>query len=173
MVAVIKTGHSLNRILNYNEQKVTEGLAKCISAINYSIKVENLSVKYKLNRLQNQAALNENVTRNSVHISLNFDPSEKLSKKQLNEIAEIYMQKIGFGKQPYLVYQHHDAAHPHIYIVTVKVWEDGSRIDTQNIGKNQSEKARKEIKQSFGLVKAEDSKQRQAFKLKAVNVQKV
>jgi len=39
MVAVIKTGHSLNRILYYNEQKVKEGLAECISAVNYPIEV--------------------------------------------------------------------------------------------------------------------------------------
>ena len=173
MVAVIKAGSSIHRILNYNEQKVKEGLAECISAINYPIEVEKLTLKNKLNRLLNQAALNENVTRNSVHISLNFDPSEQLSKEQLNEIADTYMQKIGFGEQPYLVYQHADAGHPHIHIVTLKVRKNGSRIDIQNIGRNQSEKARKEIEQMYNLVKAEDSKQRQAYQLKPVNVQKV
>lgn len=172
MVAVIKTGHSINRILNYNEQKVKEGLAECIAAINYAKDVEDLSLNNKLNRLLNQAALNENVSRNSVHISLNFDPSENLSCVTLNEIADTYMDKIGFGKQPYLVYQHHDAGHPHIHIVTIKIREDGSRIDTQNIGRNQSEKARKEIEQSFGLKRAEDSKQRQAYELKPINLQK-
>ena len=32
MVAVIKTGHSITRILNYNENKVKEGVAQCIAA---------------------------------------------------------------------------------------------------------------------------------------------
>jgi hypothetical protein len=173
MVAVIKTGSSIHRILNYNEQKVKEGVAQCIMAANYPKDVEDLSINNKLNRLLKQAALNENVTRNSVHISLNFDPSEKIAHAKLSEIANTYMDKVGFGKQPYLVYQHEDAGHPHIHIVTVKVREDGSRIDMQNIGRNQSEKARKEIEQSFGLKRAEDSKQRQVYELKAVNVQKV
>jgi len=174
MVAVIKTGHSLHRILNYNENKVKEGVAEIISAANYPMDVEQLSFTHKLNRLQNQAALNENVSRNSVHISLNFDPSEHISKDRLQEIADTYMQKIGFAEQPYLVYQHFDAGHPHIHIVSVKVRADGKRIDTQNIGRNQSEKARKEIEQAFGLKKAEDSKlQQQSYMLKPVNVQKV
>ncbi len=172
MVAVIKTGSSIHRIFNYNEQKVKEGTAECLMAANYPKDVEFLSLNNKLKRLLNQAALNENVTRKSVHISLNFDPSENLSKERLQEISDAYMQKIGFGNQPYLVYQHHDAAHPHIHIVTIKVRADGSRIDMQNIGRNQSEKARKEIEQSFGLVKAEDSKQTQNYELKPVNVQK-
>jgi hypothetical protein len=173
MVAVIKTGHSIRRILNYNEQKVKERVAKCLFAANYAKDAEDLTFHNKLNRLLNQAALNENVTRNSVHISLNFDPSEKLSDEQLKDISETYMQQIGFGEQPYLVYQHHDAGHPHIHIVTIKVRADGSRIDTQNIGRNQSETARKEIEKLFGLLKAEDCKQRQQQGLRAVNAQRV
>ncbi len=76
MVAVIKTGHSIHRILNYNENKVKEGKAECISAVNYPMDMEKLLLNHKLNRLLKQAELNENVTRNSVHISLNFDPKE-------------------------------------------------------------------------------------------------
>jgi len=171
MVAIIKTGHSIHRILNYNENKVKEGAAECISASNYPMDAEKISLNQKLNRLLKQAALNENVTRNSVHISLNFDPSEKISNEQLKEIADTYMQKIGFGEQPYLVYQHFDAGHPHIHIVSVKVRANGSRIDTQNIGRNQSEKARKEIEIAFHLVKAENIKKE--YKLKSAYTQKV
>ncbi|TDH28084.1 relaxase [Segetibacter sp. 3557_3] len=167
MVAIIKTGHSLHRTLNYNDNKVKEGVAACISAVNYPMEAEDLSLKYKLNRLLNQAALNENVSRNSVHISLNFDPSEKLSVETLKAIANNYMDRIGFGAQPYLVYQHHDAAHPHIHIVSLKIMADGTRIDTQNIGRNQSEKARREIEISYGLKPAEQNKKEQAFELKA------
>ncbi len=130
MVAVIKTGHSIHRILNYNENKMKEGVAEFISAANYPIDAEKLFFTQKLNRLLKQVALNENVTRKSVHISLNFDPSEKISNEQFKEIADTYMQKIGFGKQPYLVYQHFDAGHPHIHIVSIKVRADGSRINT-------------------------------------------
>ncbi len=173
MVAVIKTGHSIRRILNYNENKVKEGIASFIAAENYPIDAEKLSFNQKLNRLLRQVALNENVSRNSVHVSLNFDPSEKISKEQLKEIAETYMQKIGFGEQPYLVYQHFDAGHPHIHIVSIKVKEDGSRIDTQNIGRNQSEKACKEIEKSFGLIKAENNKMKQQYKTKSAYTQKV
>jgi hypothetical protein len=173
MVAVIKTGHSIHRMVNYNEKKLKEGKAECISAGNYPMDVEHLSLSNKLNRLLNQAALNENVSRKSVHISLNFDPSETLSNSLLQQIADDYMQRIGFGNQPYLVYRHFDSGHPHIHIISIKVRSDGSRIDTQNIGRNQSETARKEMEILYSLKKAEDSKQRQAYELKPVNVQKV
>lgn len=172
MVTVIKTGHSIHRILNYNENKVKEGVAECILAANYPMDVEQLSIKNKLNRMLNQAALNENVTRNSVHISLNFAPFEKLPDEQLKEIADSYMEKIGFGEQPYLVYQHFDAGHPHIHIISIKVRADGSGIVMQNIGRNQSEKARKEIEIVYGLVKAQNMKMKHS-QLKSAYTQKV
>ena len=94
MVAIIQTGHSIKRTLNYNENKVKEGVAQCISAENYLAETEKLSFDHKLNRLVNQAALNENVTRNSVHISLNFEPSEKIPDEQLKEIADTTCKKL-------------------------------------------------------------------------------
>jgi hypothetical protein len=172
MVAVIKTGHSIQRILNYNENKVKEGVAKCISSANYPKDTEKLSFSNKLNRLLHQAALNTNVSRNSVHVSLNFDPSENNNKEKLEAIANTYMERIGFGNQPYLVYQHFDAGHPHIHIVSIKVREDGSRIDTQNIGRNQSEKARREIEKEFGLIKADSHKRTNQYSIKPLNAEK-
>jgi hypothetical protein len=174
MVAIIKTGHSIHRILNYNENKVQQGVAECIGAGNYPVDIEKMVFTIKLNRLLKQADLNENVKRNSVHISLNFDVTEKgISKEKLMEIAESYMDKIGFREQPYLVYQHHDAGHPHIHIISLKVRDDGSRIDMQNIGRNQSEKARKEIEIVHGLVPAEKHKKEKELVAKPVDASKV
>lgn len=161
MVAVIKSGNSLHRVFNYNENKVKEGVAKCLLAVNYPIDVEKLTLNQKLNRLLNQAQLNENVKRNSIHISLNFAVREQLEEAVLKSVAAEYMERIGFGEQPYLVYQHHDAAHPHLHIISTKVTADGSRIDTQNIGKNKSEPARRLIEEKYNLVKAEQHRKQQ------------
>ncbi|UKJ09200.1 relaxase/mobilization nuclease domain-containing protein [Solitalea lacus] len=169
MVAILKTSNSIRRTFHYNELKVKSGMAECIMAANYPIDLEVLNEQQRLNRLLKLAALNENVKRNSVHISLNFTPEEQLSKERLCEVAFIYMERIGFGNQPYLVYQHHDAAHNHIHIVTVKVRANGSRIDMHNLCRNLSEPARKEIEKQFKLVIAEDHK-RQVFQLG--NIQK-
>jgi hypothetical protein len=137
---------------------------------NYPDDVANLNEQERLNMLLKLAALNTNVVRNSVHISLNFDPSEHHSKALLGEISQAYMEKIGFGDQPYLVYKHHDSGHPHIHIVSVKIDANGKRIETQNIGRNQSERARKEIEKEFYLVKADGRKQQQIQNLKPAMV---
>ncbi|WP_295093579.1 relaxase/mobilization nuclease domain-containing protein [uncultured Flavobacterium sp.] len=173
MVAVIKTSSSIRGILNYNENKVEIGKAECISAMNYPLELEKLSFNSKLNRFLKLAELNTNAKRNTVHISLNFDPSENHSKEKLAEIADTYMEKLGFGRQPYLVYQHYDAGHPHCHIVTNNIQRDGKRIDLHLLGIRKSEPARKEIEEIFGLVKAEGRKQQENFSLNPINVSRV
>ncbi|MBL7767497.1 MAG: relaxase/mobilization nuclease domain-containing protein [Flavipsychrobacter sp.] len=174
MVAVIKTGSSIHRILNYNENKVKEKVATCIAARNFPLNPEQLTLTQKLNRFLHQLQLNKNVTRNSVHISLNFHPSESnLSTEKLQTIATTYMEGIGFGRQPYLVYQHQDAGHPHIHIVSIKVRPDGSRIDMNNIGRNQSKKIRQEIEKSFKLVSAKQSQEKPGYQLRPIPATKV
>lgn len=173
MVAVIKTSSSIRGILNYNENKVEIGKAECISAVNYPLELEKLSFTSKLNRFLKLAELNTNAKRNTVHISLNFDPSENHSKEKLAEIADTYMDKLGFGRQPYLVYQHYDAGHPHCHIVTNNIQRDGKRIDLHLLGIRKSEPARKEIEEMFGLVKAEGRKQKEQFSLNPIDVGRV
>ncbi len=174
MVVRIKSPHSLQRAVNYNEKKVQKGQAECISAGNYLLSPHQMNFYEKMERLQDLISLNERTKKtNTLHISLNFDPSEKLPTDKLSEIAQVYMDKIGFGDQPYLVYQHNDAGHPHIHIVTTNIQSNGKRIDTYNIGRNQSEKARKEIEIDFGLVKAQGRNQERSSDISFVNTQKV
>ncbi|MFH7001187.1 relaxase/mobilization nuclease domain-containing protein [Flavobacterium bizetiae] len=159
MVAVINTGSSVRSIFNYNENKIKAEKAELIGDGNYPVEASGLHRDLRLKLLLKMLELNTNVKRGSVHISLNFDSSENnLPKEKLMEIANDYMDKIGLGDQPYLVYQHHDAGHPHIHIVSVKVKSDGKRIDMNNIGRNQSETARRDIEKAFGLVVAQRCK---------------
>lgn len=173
MVAKFETGSSLKQTLNYNEQKVKKGAAELLTAANYLLDTNALTFNAKLARLENLALLNERVTRNSIHISLNFDPSEQLTNQRMASIAEAYMQQLGLSEQPYLVYRHHDAGHPHLHIVSVKVRPDGSRVDTQNIGRNQTEAARKNIELKFGLLRAESKKLKDVYDLMPVQASKI
>jgi len=53
-------------------------------------------------------------------VFLNFDSSENFATEKLKEIANAYMVKIGFEKQPYLVYKYSDAGHARIHIGKLK-----------------------------------------------------
>jgi hypothetical protein len=172
MVAKITIPKSIGAALNYNEKKVEQGKAECLSAANYLCKPKDMNFYQKLNGFEMLNNLNSRANTKTIHISLNFNPSEKLSNDKLVEVATVYMDKIGFGQQPFLVYKHRDAGHPHIHIVSTTIKADGSRINTHNIGRNQSEKARKEIEQLYGLVKAEQQHKLLQQKIKPVDIEK-
>jgi hypothetical protein len=173
MVAKITTPHSILRVLNYNEKKVQKGAAECIYAGNFLLDAKELNFYNKLFTFKHRTELNQRATTNMLHISLNFDPTEKLSQEKLISIASAYIQKIGFAAQPFLVYQHHDAGHPHVHIITTSILENGKRINTFNIGKNQSEIARKEIEIQFNLIKASGRKSDKELALQPLAPQKI
>ncbi len=173
MVAKITTPHRIMDALNYNEKKIQKRTAECIYAGNYLSEPGKMNFYQKLEGFENRNVLNERATTKTLHVSLNFDPSEKLSNDKLKEIASVYMEKIGFGEQPYLIYQHFDAGHPHVHIVSTTIRSDGTRINTHNIGRNQSERARKEIEQMYKLVRAENQKEILKQQIKPVDASKV
>ncbi|MES3019622.1 MAG: relaxase/mobilization nuclease domain-containing protein [Bacteroidota bacterium] len=154
MVAKIISGKSLIGALNYNEKKVAKGDAELIWQSGFHKDVPKMDFHDKLFRFQNLTMRNERTKTNTVHISLNFAIGEKFHQEKLSEIASKYMEIIGFGNQPYLVYQHQDAGHPHIHIVTTNIKPTGDRISLHNLGRTKSEEARKMIELQYGLIPA-------------------
>ncbi|WP_200979890.1 relaxase/mobilization nuclease domain-containing protein [Echinicola sp. 20G] len=163
MVVRITTGKSIKGVLHYNENKVGQGQAKLLFASGFL--ENNPSFQFKINRFHELSQLNRRTKTNAVHISLNFSPDDQLDRDMMEQIANEYMERIGFGNQPFLVYQHFDAGHPHLHVVTGNIDHKGKRIETHNIGRTLSETARKAIEKEYGLVVAEEQKQRKRFLL--------
>jgi hypothetical protein len=150
----IMSSRSIAKSLNYNEQKVTLGIAEFLTAGNFLKDPAHLRLEDKMRRLNRRLELNDRV-KTSQHITLNFDPLDNLSNEQMIKISRRYMKEIGFERQPWLAYRHHDAGHPHCHIVTTHVQKDGNPIELYKIGEEQSESARLHIEAEFGLVTSE------------------
>jgi hypothetical protein len=171
MVAKIVSGKSIRGMLHYNENKVAAHEAHLIMASGFAADITGMNLEQKLHRFENLTMLNGKVKTNALHITLNFDNQDKLTDEQLQRITLSYMEKIGFGDQPYLVYKHTDAAHPHLHIATTNMKADGKRIDIHGIGRTLSETARKELEKEFKLVQAEGRQLSNALGIKAANIE--
>lgn len=172
MVCKIVCGKSIRGVLNYNEYKVQCAAATLLLAAGFPRGPEELTFSNKLQMFEMLTRQNEKTGTNTLHITLNFSPKDEVDDDKLKLIAMDYMNRIGFGSQPFLVYRHYDAAHAHIHIATVNITQGGARIETHNIGRNQSEKARKEIEEWYGLVRAEDQQKEMAYLLRPAKLQK-
>jgi hypothetical protein len=105
----------------------------------------------------------QKVNTKAMHISLNFAIGEKPDTELLQKVAADYMDRIGFGSQPYLVYRHDDAGHVHIHIVTTPIKANGRSINLHNLVQRKSEPARKDLEQKYGLIPAESQKKEKSF----------
>jgi hypothetical protein len=88
----------------------------------------NLDMNFALRSFEPYLIANKRTEKPVVHISLNPDPKDNLSDERYAQLAQEYMEKMGFANQPYIVYRHEDIDRHHLHIVTVRVDEHGKKI---------------------------------------------
>lgn len=155
MVAKVITGKSIRGALSYNEDKVRSGMAVCFTANQFPMEASELNFHEKMNRFTKLLDLKPTVQTNTLHIILSFALGENLPDDKLKDICSRYMEKLGFGQQPYIGYRHLDTEHPHVHIVTTNITADRKAINLHNIGRTRSEDARKAVESEFNLTRAE------------------
>lgn len=92
-----------------------------------------------------------------LHISLNPHPDDKLTDQDFEILAREYLEKLGFGEQPFIIYKHEDIDRHHIHIVTVNVNEQGKRLN-QDFLFRRSKKITTELEEKYNLHKAQREK---------------
>ena len=160
MVAKINRGASLYGAIIYNQQKVNDNTARIIYGnrmiANVSGNTERV-MQQTLWAFDNYLLANKNTEKPVLHISLNPSLDDRLTDLQFTELAREYMQRMGYGNQPYIVYMHEDIDRRHIHIVSTCVNEKGEKIDDAYEW-NRSMKACRELEKKFGLKQVDDKR---------------
>ena len=155
MVAKISTGKDLYGALAYNQTKVENGHAKILDA--------NLLPYPEDGRFRMGETMEAftawlpshfRTEKPVIHISLNPHPDDVLTDTELQDIAREYLEKLGYGNQPYLVVKHEDIDRHHLHIVTINVDEKGRRLN-QDFLFRRSDRIRRELERKYGLHPAE------------------
>lgn len=169
MVAKISTGQSLYGALAYNQEKVDEGHAKILAA-NLVLQPEDgqFSIGDCMKDFQRWMLSHYRTEKPVIHISLNPHPDDVLTDEQLTAIGEEYMQKLGYGNQPYLIFKHEDIDRRHIHIVSLRVDSTGKKINDSNEYRR-SKAITEELEQKYGLHPAEGQKKGEDWQLTPVD----
>ncbi|MDR3057827.1 MAG: relaxase/mobilization nuclease domain-containing protein [Prevotella sp.] len=152
MLAKISSGKSIFGVLAYNKIKVEDNQADVL----YSQKMFDspdgkFSIQDCMDSFYSYLAKNNRTEKVVFHASLNPDPKDKLSDERLSEVAQRYMEKLGYGNQPYIVFKHTDIDRTHAHIVSLRIDETGKKInDSYEVAR--SMKICKELEQEFNLV---------------------
>lgn len=155
MVAKISRGKCLFGVLNYNKLKVDGEEARVLCSRNMFERADgSFSQQLCMQSFEPYLAANRRTENPILHISLNPDPKDQLSNEQLTEIADRYMEKMGYGNQPYVVFQHNDIDRMHLHVVSVRVDETGKKIDS-NFENRRSMAICREIERDYNLHSAQ------------------
>lgn len=172
MVAKISTGISLYGALAYNQNKVDEGHAQVLAA-NHILHPEDgkFNLRDCMADFQQWLPSHYRTEKPVIHISLNPHPDDVLTDAQLVAIGEEYMQKLGYGSQPYLIYKHEDIDRRHIHIVSLRVDSSGKKINDSNEYRR-SKAITEQLEQQYGLHPAEGQKKGEDWQLTPVDISK-
>lgn len=170
MIAKISHGGSLYGVLAYNQIKVDELHADVLFG-NRIIELPGdnpYTIEHISRSFGDYLTANRKTEKPILHISLNPDPKDCVSEEQFIKLAEQYMQRMGFGDQPYIVYRHNDIGREHLHIVSVRVDETGRAI-SDSYEHERSMKVCRELEQQFNLTPATKKEWKEGLPLSPVD----
>lgn len=155
--------------LAYNQNKVDNEDAKVLFSNRMLLNEDgNFSIGECMRSFEMQMPVQLSTKKPIVHISINPHPEDVLSDQQLADIAQEYMQKLGYGNQPYLVYKHEDIDRHHIHIVGLRVDENGKPLNDK-FEHRRSKQITRELEKKYNLHPAEKKERTERPELKKVD----
>ena len=152
MIAKISATENLGGALGYNFKKVEKGEANILLAAElYQSKEGRYTMEDVLADMEALIPKNCRTKKTVFHCSLNPHPDEKLSDETLTQIVKEYMEALGYGKQPYIVFKHNDIAREHIHIVSLRVDCRGRKINDK-FEKRRSKKITDALERKYSLI---------------------
>ena len=161
MIAKIGRGSNLYGALAYNQLKVEKENGQILFT-NRMIETPNglYSVTQLARSFEPYLIANRNTEKSTLHISLNPDPKDNVSDEKFKLMAQDYMQELGYGEQPFVVFKHTDIDRTHIHIVSVCVNEEGKKI-SDKFEKRRSMNVCRELENKYELISATEKKHTQ------------
>ena len=152
MIAKISATENLGGALGYNFKKVEKGEASILLAAElYQDREGRYTMEDVLADMEALIPKKCRTKKTVFHCSLNPHPDEKLSDETLTQIAKEYMEALGYGNQPYIVFKHSDIAREHIHIVSLRVDGEGKKINDR-FEKRRSKQITDALEKKFGLI---------------------
>ena len=152
MIAKISATENLGGAIGYNFKKVEKGEASILLAAElYQDREGRYTMEDVIADIEALIPKNCRTKKTVFHCSLNPHPDDKISDEQLVQVAREYMEALGYGKQPYIVFKHNDIAREHIHIVSLRINGEGKKINDK-FEKRRSKKITDALEKRFGLI---------------------
>ena len=172
MIAKISATENLGGALGYNFRKVEKGEASILLAAElYQSKEGRYTMEEVFADMEALIPKKCRTKKTVFHCSLNPHPDEKLSDELLAQIAKGYMEALGYGKQPYIVFKHNDIAREHIHIVSLRINGEGKKINDK-FEKRRSKKITDTLEKRYNLIPSSKVSNKEEVETPKVDISK-
>ena len=172
MIAKISATENLGGALGYNFKKVEKGEASILLAAElYQSNDGNYTMEDVLADMEALIPEKCRTKKTVFHCSLNPHPDDKISDEQLVQVAREYMEALGYGKQPYIVFKHNDIAREHIHIVSLRINGEGKKINDK-FEKRRSKKITDTLERKYNLIPSSKVSNKEEVETPKVDISK-
>ena len=153
MIGKQKKGRGFRGLLDYVEQDSDDTL---IGGNMFGQNARELAKEFKISR-----QLNPEVERAVYHVSLSAAPDDCIDKELWKEIAQKYLEKMGFDSNQYAIYRHSNTDNDHIHIVASRIRLDSGKVVHDGWDYLRSEKVLREIEKDYDLFQVKSREKQQ------------
>jgi len=160
VVKFLKASGSFKGVF-YNTDKIGQGKAELMAAVNFEALqcLGEIRPMDYANYLDAITARNKGVSQPQLHVAISTT-GRSHDKNQLTTIAVAWLEKMGYGKQPYLIVFHKDTENNHVHIVSTRIDHEGRKISSdfervravralnQVMGVDEDQTAQKDLEQA-------------------------
>lgn len=145
MVAKILPSTATFNAVGYNSKRINNGDGELMAIENFPTLSMNKVPSQEIVKdyLKAYSKTNKRVKEPQFHTMISAKGKE-YDKYQITEVAKLYMDKMGYGNQPYVIIYHNNTENNHVHIVSTRVTKEGKKIN-DSFEKVRSMKAMQEI----------------------------
>ena len=156
IVKLMKPASSNFPGIQYNDKKIEKGKGELMLMKNFPSFINEASSKEEVKSYLASVSKSEKVKKPQFHAALSTKFREH-SKAELTKIAEIFMDEMGYGNQPFIVVFHNDTENNHVHIVSTRVDKQTGKKINDSYEKLKSQRAlAKVMEKIYGISNVEN-----------------
>lgn len=169
IIKILGSSNSDFHGVKYNDKKVEKGTGELMLMKNFPSFINETSNQEEVRNYFKSISKNEKVKKPQFHavISTKF---QQHSKEELTNVANDFMEEMGYASQPFIVVFHNDTDNNHVHIVSTRVDKKSGKKLNDSFEKLKAQKVLSNtLEKLFGIKSEEELDKLLNYKISSLN----
>lgn len=153
IIKIHESAQSISSPIKYNMKKVNEGNANIVANINMP---EDITPNNYMDFFARFDRANIRTELTSFHVSFNPHPNDNVNEEDIRVMIREYMEEMGYGEQPYIIFKHEDIEREHYHVISHRVKLSTGKKINDSFEKRRSRRLAVHFEKKYNLVPSEE-----------------